>query len=89
MRGQTEFVAWSFASLTSVGAGIASSLQMLVDPDDAWVPVGVLVTLLALSIVTTVKVVRLLDGIRADIRLGRAERARLAAALGIDLERDA
>lgn len=85
---RAELVAWSFASISSVGTGMAASVQMLLDPANAWVPVGVLVTLLGISVVTTVKVVRLLDGMRADIRDGKRERTTIAKELGIDLGRE-
>lgn len=88
MKEHGEFVAWSSASVLSTGAGLVAAVQTLFDPANAWVPAGVLITLVLVSIGTTAKVVRLLDGIKAGFEKARKERKKLAKALNIDIDGD-
>jgi len=81
----TEVGVYASASIVSVGSGIVLSAQTLLDPQNAWVPLGVLVTLLGIAVATTIKVVRLIDSIHREIAIAKKERGKLARAAGVDL----
>lgn len=85
-REVTEVTVYSFASIGSTLAAVVGLVQTLIDPNDAWVPLGALIGLVTMSVLTTVKVVRLLDGFRGQIERAERQRKVLAEKLGLELE---
>ena len=84
----TRITVYSFASIGSTLASVVGLAQTMIDPDNAWVPFGVLVGLVGMAVATTAKVVRLIDGINAEIKTAKREREKLAKAFGLDLNGD-
>jgi xanthosine utilization system XapX-like protein len=67
---------------TSVGA-----IQTLLTPDNTWIPLGVLVGMLGISIAVTVKVMRLLskfEALEVTVRKAAKRQRHIAKELDID-----
>lgn len=54
--------------VSSHALGLVAAMQLLVDPANTWIPWPVLVAILALAIVSTIKVVRFVDGVHREIQ---------------------
>lgn len=59
---------YSFTAVLTGFAGFTAAMQTMLDPADTWVPLAVVVGLFVTAILATVKVVRLIDGIRRNQR---------------------
>lgn len=58
-----SFEAMFLTMVVSQGLGLVVSTQLLVDPQNTWVSWPVLLAILGLAIVSTIKVIRFVDGV--------------------------
>lgn len=52
-----------FTMVASQGLGLVLSMQLLLDPENTWISWPVLVAILALAVMSTIKVIRFVDGV--------------------------
>ena len=63
---RTDIGVYGVTAVISGFASFTTAIQTVISPADTWVPLGVVVTLFVVAMTATVKVVRLVDGIRRN-----------------------